>query len=213
MKLEDFLAYIQNDEIPPEPPDGLTSGGWEFEGFLNDADTWMNYLSVRRECNERGMWAIVDKIWTRELAEWIGKRRVLEIMAGRGWLAKALAAYGVRIIATDSGEWDSQQQRGPALFNVLPLEASEAIRTFSNEAEVLLVSWPPYGDEAILRAAAAWGSTRPMIYIGENAGGCNAPKSFFNHFQPLPVLDLPLKSWYGIHDQVLVGYYRLTSNS
>lgn len=213
MELEDFLDCIRAGEIPPEPPDGLSSGGWEFAGSLQDADSWMQYSKARRECNERGMWAIVDGIWTRELADWIGSRRVLEIMAGHGWLAKALAMHGVRIAATDSGAWESQHQLSPAVFDIVPLTAQQAIQQFGDGAEVLLISWPPCGDAVIVQAAAAWGGTRPIIYIGEGEGGRNAPQRFFDRFVPSLDLDLPLKSWHGFHDSVLIGHYRSGSGS
>jgi len=211
MQVEDFMECVYGGEIPPEPPDGLITGGWEVDSLLSDAQGYFKYSRARTECTERGMWAIVDQVWTRELADWIGQRRVLEIMAGRGWLAKALAACGVRVIATDNGEWDGSHAQAVPVFAVRPFAALEAVKTFGNEVEVLLVSWPPCGDEAICRAAEAWGGDRPIIYIGESCGGRNAPEDFFKWFHVLEDLNFPLQSWYGFHDAVLVGHYHFSS--
>jgi len=49
----------------------------------------MSYAFYARSMvTELGMWAIVDMTWTKKLAKMIGKMKVLEIMAGNGWLAK-----------------------------------------------------------------------------------------------------------------------------
>jgi hypothetical protein len=158
------------------------------------------------------MWAVIDMTWTRDLAVWIRNRRVLEIMAGRGWLAKALALHGIQIVATDNGAWSSSYANRSPVFEVNRFEALAAIETFDHGADILLVSWPPYGDTTIGRAAEIWGSDRPIIYIGENCGGRNVPEEFFEYFNVLEGLSFPLKSWYGFHDNVLVGYYRITSS-
>ncbi len=60
MQLEDFLECIHNDTVPLESPDGLTGGGWEWDGPLDDMESFGAYLRARAVCVERGMWAIVE---------------------------------------------------------------------------------------------------------------------------------------------------------
>ena len=75
-------------------------------------------------------------------------------------------------------------------------------------ADVLLVSWPPYEDDTIIKVCRTWGPNRPIIYIGEHDGGCNAPAEFFDHFQEIDNQpNIPLMSWDGIHDYVLIGFF------
>ncbi|MCM3671655.1 hypothetical protein M3181_22115 [Mesobacillus maritimus] len=56
-----------------------------------------------------GMYAIIDYEWVEPLAEWIKKTITngdwgcYEIMAGRGWLARALDENGVPVDASDDG--------------------------------------------------------------------------------------------------------------
>ncbi|MFO1431805.1 MAG: hypothetical protein U1F76_16985 [Candidatus Competibacteraceae bacterium] len=211
MQLEDFMECIEAGEIPPEPPDGLTGDGFEWNGPLENSYSYGDYLRARTVCIEKGMWALVERQWTTELARWIGTRRILEIMAGRGWLAKALAEHGIRIIATDDGSWDDSCKGAAPVFDVQRLAAVEAVRTFNEQADILLVSWPPCGDTVICRAAEEWGERRPIIYIGEFRGGRNAPEKFFNAFQLIDGLKFSLKSWHGFYDAAYAGYYKPTT--
>ena len=197
MQLGDFLECVRQGQIPPESPDGLTANIYD-----------INHYTARDECIKHGMWAIVAKDWVKILAEWIGNRKVLEIMAGPGWLTKALLEEGVRITPTDNDSWASKHSKAPFLIPVIQMDCVEAICQYP-EAEVLLVSWPPYGEEAICRACETWGEDRPIVYIGEGYGGCNAPEEFFDHFQEIELQPrIPLTSWRGIHDNIYVGYYR-----
>jgi hypothetical protein len=152
------------------------------------------------------MWAIVSQEWTTQLAEWIGERKVLEIMAGAGWLAKALSDCGVNIVATDSGDWDERHDKMMRLYPIKKHDAANAVRLF--DADILICSWPPYGSDAICDAATVWGTERPIIYIGEGDGGCNAPEEFWEHFREMDnAPNIPLISWDGIHDHIFFGHY------
>jgi len=200
ISLESFLTYIREYKIPPSPPEGSSSMG----------SIGVNYKetdNAREECTDRGMWAIVDKVWTKQLADWIGGRGVLEIMAGAGWLAKALSDYGVNIIATDSGGWDKRHSKMKLLFPIEKLEGGQAIKKYQN-AEILLVSWPPYGDHTICKICKEWGGLRPIIYIGEGYIGCNAPSEFFDNFASEKSINFSLMSWPTIHNCVSIGYYK-----
>jgi hypothetical protein len=81
MKLKDFLHCVENGIVPPEAPDVLSVGGFDFRGAASIGAT-----QARHFCIDYGMWAIVTQSWTARLAEWINGSRVLEIMAGYGWL-------------------------------------------------------------------------------------------------------------------------------
>ena len=198
MLAHEFLKCIDDKEIPPYPPNGCIGSGLY---------TTTSFWKHRVYCTERGMWAIVTKDLATALANWIQNRRVLEVMAGRGWLAKALDEQGVDIIATDNNSWDDRHSKLlVSIFPVERLDAVIAVEKYSDKSDVLLVSWPPYGDEAICDVARAWGITRPIIYFGEGWGGCNAPDEFFEHFVEEDT-DIRLASWPGIHDNVCIGHW------
>lgn len=208
IKLSTFLKYIKSGTVPPAPPNiGTTdwfNGAIQRLSYDELGNDFLNKWRARETCIQHGMWAIVEKGWTKKLAKWIGNRKVLEIMAGRGWLARALSEYGVEIIATDSGRWDDKHT---AIENVFPVQRTDAVNAVREiDADVLLVSWSPYGDETITKACEAWGRGRPILYIGESTGGCNAPDSFFEHFkidETAPEIVIP--QWDGLHDRLMIG--------
>jgi hypothetical protein len=202
MPIKEFIDCISNEEIPLSAPEGSSRGGWQ----LDDSETFIKTFQGKKRCNELGMWAIVFHEWVKELAKWIGNRQCLEIMAGAGWLAKALKQYDINIIATDNFSWPKKPHAKP-VFPISNYEASEAIQTIN--ADILIVSWPPLGSDAIVKACEVWGSEKPIIYIGENQGGCNATDAFFDRFKLIPNHpNIPIKSWNGIHDYVRIGYWQ-----
>ena len=114
----------------------------------------------------------------RALARRLGRRRVVEVAAGDGFLASELANLGVRIIATDSGKWEKPQARmnakerrryrnvkGLSLgVNVVRIGAIEAIRKY--RPDVVLASWLPPGPllGKVIRAS------KEVIEIGAGSG-------------------------------------------
>lgn len=197
--ITDFVTAVRNGNIPDKFPAGQRHGAFD--------NNWLERIRARDVCTSLGMWAIVDKHWTANLAQWIGGRKVLEVMGGVGWLSKALWEHGVNIVCTDDNSWRVPDREGanhsqaPFVFNVEEIEALEAVKKY-RAADVLLVSWPPLYETKIVDVLKAWG--KPVIYIGELEGGCNAPGEFFDIFQ-YEFLNVGMPSWFGIHDVVLVG--------
>ena len=145
----------------------------------------------------------MDLVWTQALAKWIKGRYVLEVMAGAGWLAKALRQYGIDITPTDN------KVRGhKTIIPVLRMRALTAIKRFE-QAEVLILSWPDYVTSDAFEAIRAWGPDRPIVYIGEGYGGCTGDDAFHEAFIPLvDQPEIPLLAWPGSHDFVQVGNYK-----
>jgi len=197
----EYVKYIRRNEIPPYSPTPISWGS----GFLTTKDDH----DARSECTSRGLWIVIDKHWTGRLADWIGKRKCLEIMAGGGWLAKALNEHNVNIIATDDYSWDNSNHNNMIrVYPVAKMSAINAVRQHP-DADILIVSWAPYGNDAICKACNEWGHTRPIIHIGEGDGGCNAPSGFWHCFRERE--DWPqgfgMQSWYGLHDYINIGVY------
>ena len=199
---EKFIEYLKSGEIPPEPPEGSSIGGCDWSiGKYSEKD-W------RGEATSRGMWAIVEKSWVSCLAEWIGNRSCVEVMAGAGWLAKALANAGIDVVANDNGEWDERHSKMIFVHNVEKLDGVEAAKKYADR-EILIISWPPYGDMAICDICENWTFPKTIIYIGEGEGGCNAPDEFWNRFHTIKNYpDIPLMAWNRIHDHVFIGTFR-----
>lgn len=204
---QQFMECLRNGRIPPHPPEGVVPQGDLWWHLLSSADMDSFRLSydLREFAIKRGMWALVDRVWTRQLAEWIGDRWCLEVMAGKGWLAKALHEFGVDVLATDDGNW-ARHSEAPAVFDIVIMEAQEAVREYGQGRDLLIVSWPPYDDDAVCRVCELWGSDRPVVYIGEVCG-CNAPEEFFDRFEQIEHPQFPMMQWWGLHDEVMIGYY------
>ena len=119
----------------------------------------------------------------------------------------------MKVIATDNGDWDDKHSKMKAVYPIQKLEASEAVRRHSDWADVLIVSWPPYDEEAICCACDLWGDAKPIVYIGEHSGGCNASEEFFERFrEDEGAPSIPLMSWSGLRDHVFIGKYVKVEN-
>jgi hypothetical protein len=112
-----------------------------------------------------------------------GARRVLEVAAGDGHLARSLSAYApdLRVIASDSGKWeraqarmsarDRRELRGRAVPgiglgpDVARLEARAAIEEF--RPDLVLACWLPPGP---LLGRVLRGSSCDVIEIGAGSG-------------------------------------------
>jgi hypothetical protein len=204
MNLEDFLNCVSRGKIPPEAPDFCTESGVMDFGERNFVESLSTRYASRDLCTRAGMWGLVSADMAASLAKHIGTCHVLEIMAGKGWLALALFEQGVRITATDDESWEDQHHQARPVYPVIPKDCVDAVKQYP-EAEVLLVSWPPYGDTRVLEALRLWGSARPVIYIGEE-NGCNATPELFELVDLRRVKSLMQPSWPGIHDHIYVGF-------
>ncbi len=202
-ELHALVDQLEKGEVPDSYP-------LKCVGYTGIADPLSFFVgaAMKTVMNQFGMWAIIDKAWTKELAGHIGNRHVLEVMAGAGWLASALRGHGVEVTATDDSSWRDQHMfvTGDGTVSaVVTLDALEAVKT-TPQAEVLVVSWPPYKDNLVVKVCDEWGCDRPIIFIGEGRGGCTACPEFFDNFEceMLPV-DMPRHQ--GIHDRVYVGHW------
>ena len=101
------------------------------------------------------------------LAQHIGKRRVLEVFAGNGFLASSLSHAGVQILATTLLSGHDGHEHG-LYFPIVEMDALEAVGTLGKDSDLLLMSWPTTTDRA-LQAALEWAeqADRPILYIGE----------------------------------------------
>ena len=167
---------------------------------------------MKEEWHQKGMYAFVCWQWVTPLAQWIGKRTVLEVMSGAGWLAKALRERGVSIIATDDDSW-AGIKKWEKVSEIEVLDATEAVKTYGRGAEIMIISWP-YMDDDGHQAIKALYEINPealIIYIGEWAG-CTANEDFLNHFDVVEDKEFNLISkeyfsWPGLHDSLYLGRY------
>lgn len=119
-----------------------------------------------------GYW-IINQQNVNNLKEFIGNSKVLEIMAGTGYVGNILAMNGIDIISTDDGSWNNT-------FNKIyrrdeSIDCIKAIEKYGKECDVLLISWVPYMENIGAKAMSLYHEINPngaIIWIGEPAGGC-----------------------------------------
>lgn len=168
-------------------------------------------LEARHEhIRKTGMFAYVCAKWVKPLSRWIGSRKCLEIMAGTGYLSLALRGYGVNIIATDDNSWGISRDSRTVLHPI-EIEAKEAIESYRNEVDIVIVSWPPMNND-IHEAMLQWPKNKHIIYIGE-WGGCTGCEEFTQHFiedydSTFQQIAKLYKPWFGIHDGLYLGKYK-----
>ena len=147
--------------------------------------------------------------WVKPLAQWIGDRPCLEVMAGTGYFSYALKQYGCNVIATDNYSWSNKFDNISKFIDVENLDCVEAIRKYGANMKFIICSWP-YMDDNAYRCLMTMREVNPkcrMIYIGEDWGGCTASDKFFQNIEVCEVqgfLDAvkDYRRWDGIHDYV-----------
>jgi hypothetical protein len=163
---------------------------------------------------DHGMFAFVCWDWVNPFVEWIGDRKVLEIMSGAGWLSKALREKGVNVIATDNLSWWKYHE-WTQVTKIEKINAIQAINRYGKDVEILIVSWPDMTPQAY-RALRQIRRVNPkclVVYIGEY-DGCTADDNFFDHFYEIED-DLlfnkaakKFKAWPGLRDYLRLGQYK-----
>lgn len=196
-ELEKYITQLEQGEIPEHFP-------YQHPRIW---DRSVYHYRLKDKIRELGMFALVDKTWTKLLADWIGDRFCLEVMSGAGWLAKALSEHGVNIVATDNCSWENFHSKiKKYAFYMKQMNAIKAIQKHQ-DAEILIMSWPPYDEPDAYNAMVEWGKDRLIVYIGESEGGCTADDNFHKHFYTYNEIDIPMPRWDGIHDHVFIGKY------
>lgn len=193
------------DKMPKEEGKGLFSLSFE-------------ELMKREEYVNQGMYGFVSWKWILPFVEWLGERKCLEVMAGRGWWSYALEQKGVSVHATDNFSWHEQGRfniLNDTLVNMEKLDAVEAVRKYGKDVDVVLMSWP-YMDNTAYKVIKALYKVNPkaiVVYIGERMGGCTASDAFFANFEEIydasfVNVQRNYETWAALHDDIYIGRYQ-----
>lgn len=136
-------------------------------------------MYVRSYLVKNGMFALITTDFADALAKYLNGKKVLEVMSGAGYLAKALYDRGIDIIATDNNSWNLQQFSD---FKIENLDAKQAIKKYNN-VDYILVSWIPMGDAGteLIDTIKKYCPNTLILCIGESDDGCTANDYFFEH--------------------------------
>jgi hypothetical protein len=195
-------------------PDRMPSPYQDTFGF--DLDLYSTAHEARQKHIKEGGFAFVSWRWVNPFVEWIGNRRCLEVMAGRGVLAYALRQKGVNVIVTDDYSWFNGRYDGwnKTLVDVEKIDAIAAVKKYGKEIDILIMSWP-YMDNTAYRVIKELYAVNPkavVVYIGEGPGGCTADDEFHNHFEEIGDKSFNrvvacFERWNGLHDKPYLGRY------
>lgn len=167
-----------------------------------------SYTDWRNEYIKEFGFPLFAEDWVKPLANWIGNRHCLEVMAGSGYFSYILKKYGVNSIATDDYSWGNKFTN---IKDVEKLDCIEAIRKYGKQVQFIIISWP-YMDDNATKCLKCMRKINPkcrMIYIGESSGGCCANDEFFSIVKECDLVTFNkavknYRSWYGIHDRILL---------
>lgn len=175
-------------------------------------------LERREEFISEGMYGFISWKWILPFIEWVGDKRCLEVMAGRGWWSYALQQKGVSVHATDDFSWHEQGRYSTwkdTLVNMEKLDAVKAVKKYGEETDVVLMSWPYMDDTAyeVIKALHQVNPNAVVVYIGEGSGGCTASYAFFDHFyeiedEAFTEVQMNFESWSAIRDEIRIGRFR-----
>ncbi len=143
-----------------------------------------------------------------ELVQYIGDRRVLEVGAGTGHLARVLYERGIAICAVDSQKGactqDSWWTKNRLYFDVLKMDATQFPEL---PGDIVLMVWPCYKTDFAEKIARLIKPGQILLYCGEPQGGCTGDYGFFKYLReafdelPLPdALHAAHIDFYGLHE-------------
>lgn len=173
-------------------------------------DEILSVMSLRFKIIPIQGYSLVSKDWVKPLANWIGDKKCLEIMAGKGTLSYALQSEGKSVIATDGYNW-SQFNFNSLWTNVEKLDALEAIERYGRDVDIIIMSWC-YMDEVGYKSLLKMREVNPnavMLYIGEPYGGCTGNDALYDSMIEIDDAEINeinsiYPRWRGIYDRLFL---------
>lgn len=139
--------------------------------------------------DEFGLYFAPSSVWLNPVAEKLRSlncERGIEVMAGKGYLSYFLEKYGFNMVVSDNhGSYQHPLAASPPVV-VRNENSLDTVVRHRESADFLAISWPPLqnhisplgeyflqdflDDYQILKA---WGTTKPILFIGERPTPCN----------------------------------------
>jgi hypothetical protein len=174
---------------PPEPPPGVDINEWT-ERSLSQAGPRRSFIAFYG-------WSVPDRPSVARIRELAGDRAVLEVCAGNGLWTRLLRGAGLNIAATDAAP-----VAAATLVPVEALDAEAAVRAHP-ECAALMLSWPPFRNDAAFRALRAFAGDL-LVYAGDDRFcGDGQFRALVERAWRLEE-QLPLPSWPGLDDAVAI---------
>lgn len=189
-----FVSKYEERMIP------LTLQELDSDSRVNYRNTYIKYFGYTQ----------ITKLFAYNLAQFIGDKKCLEIMAGKGCLSYALKQYDIDIIPTDNYNWDCQRLN--QWLDVEELNCLDAIEKYGKDVDYIIIGWTPYGDPIIEEVFNKIKEVNPdleIIFIGEDVGGCTGTDDMFDNIEYIrderfDIVELSYFTWDGLHDRPML---------
>lgn len=181
---EDQIYQHLNQQYPAGDPTGDKIWDQLIDALPHldhDLRSFRDYLETHY-----GMWAYTSRPFIADLADFVGDRAVLEVMAGNGYISKGLRDAHKTVYATDSQAWTKENETGKhPVTPIEPLTALDAFHKYQDQVGVVVMSWSPDGlplDWELLQAIRQADTTVDFVVLGEPHGATGS-KTFWDHAQ------------------------------
>jgi hypothetical protein len=185
-----FYKEVYSGAIPESIPLSVRPNSESFS--MNMAGMVLSHA-----LHDLGYYAAATKALAQHLKEIVGDKPVLDLMAGSGYMTKALREAGVLTIATDNYSWGFE---GPAE----KLDALAALEKYKDIAGTVLIAWAPHGDGTDLeiwsRVLLEPEYSLGVVVIGEGVGGCTGSDAFASARELSNHEVVPYETFMGLHD-------------
>ncbi|PFJ42802.1 hypothetical protein [Bacillus thuringiensis] len=207
---------VLEDKIPDKMPKYTSYSLFEPMDVDDDLFGFVKEARLREAYIQNGMFGFVSWKWINPFVEWIGNRKCLEVMAGRGWLSYALREKGVDVIATDNFSWHNGEIYSSwknTVTSIEEIDAVSAVEKYASEVDIVIMCWA-YMDNTAYETIKKLHEINPnalVVYIG--ASDYTANDNFFRHFERITNDKLfenaanHYEQWYSIRDQLMLGKY------
>lgn len=195
-------------------PNNPEEGNAYWESMIARLENLDGILSYTRDIlmSDFDMYNYANVEFVTALNDYIGKRSVLELMAGQGYITAGLRALNSErlTIATDNQSWlDQPGEHIDPVTEVLNEDAITALENHASNVDVILMSWAPDTDDIDWRVLSWIREHAPMvefIIIGEKNGATNSERFWREtELTPLNELNKSLKSFDLIDEKVYIA--------
>ena len=201
-QIEQYMDALESGE--PAAPYADLEKGWNHNG----------QIAMRQELQRRRAYATLSKETLDCMLKHTEKRRIVDIGAGAGHLARVLTGNRRETIAIDAGE--SRGYVKKIGVNVIAGDGPQWMRHNANDNDAVLISWPPTEcgdiDGMAQRTLNGLKPEQLLLFIGEDEGGCTGSVAFHKTMKKrrskiASAAVAPLIGW-GVHDRLSVWRQR-----
>lgn len=173
---------------------------------------YLNELLIRDKFIEKGIYALITEDFLDNLSCFFEDKKVLEIMGGRGYLAKGLLDRGVNLKVTDDMSWKEKLGWSKGYTKIEKLDALSAVIKYGRKCDYILLSWSPYEVNIDYEVLCLMRKINPLckiVVIGEGPGGCTGSDDFHKNMKRVNeqcsgILNNSFDNWDCIHDHVYI---------